>query len=391
MSTKFPKIRKLIKDFWPFIKYCIVGVSGTVIDIGSLYIFVEYLGIEVIVGTVMSFLLAVTNNFVLNKSWTFKNKSSNYRKLYIKFFLVSLVGLGLTVASMYVLVEIFLIWYILAKALTSLLVLTWNFLANKLWTFKLREKALKMPDKFQYELSVVIPAYNEEKRLGKTLKRVDNYLREQEESYEIIVVNDGSSDQTVELVKELKKEMKNLKLVDLKKNQGKGYAVKKGVESSLGRLILFTDADNSTPIEELGNLKQTLRSTEAKVAIGSRYLKNSNVKRKQPRYRIAMGRVGNMLIRLFLIDDIRDTQCGFKLFEHKAAREIFYFQKVRRFAFDMEALVVANNLGYRIVEVPVSWINSEDSRVRPVRDALRTLRDLVYIKLNLWSGRYSSD
>ena len=135
---------------------------------------------------------------------------------------------------------------------------------------------------------------------------------------------------------------------------------------------------------------QKLKETNSDVAIGSRYMSKSQVKITQPLYRIILGRVGNFLIRLFLIDGIKDTQCGFKLFEHKAAQEIFFVQKIKRFAFDMEALVVADNLGYKITEVPVSWYNYTESRFRPIKDALRTLRDLVYIKVNLWSGRYNS-
>ena len=117
----------------------------------------------------------------------------------------------------------------------------------------------------------------------------------------------------------------------------------------------------------------------------------SNIKIKQPFSRILIGRLGNFLIRFFLIENIHDTQCGFKLFKHEAAKNIFHFQKIKRFAFDMEALTIANHLGYNIVEIPVTWTNSDDSRLRPVRDSIRTLRDLVFIKLNLLSGRYHQE
>jgi dolichyl-phosphate beta-glucosyltransferase len=283
------------------------------------------------------------------------------------------------------------IWYMFAKALTSLIVLTWNFLANKMWTFRLTEKMLIFPDTFPFELSIVIPAFNEENRIKNTLLIVRDFLEEKGIHAEIIVVNDGSFDRTKEIVKKFQQKIPNLKLVDLNKNHGKGFAVKRGVEASMGALILFTDADNSTPIEEFKKLLRKMKETKAQIAIGSRYLHDSDVQIKQPIHRIMMGRIANFLIRLFLIDGIRDTQCGFKLFEHKAAKEIFSFQKVKRFAFDMEAIVIANNLNYKIVEVPVSWFNSPESRVRPIKDASRTLKDLIYIKFNLWSGRYSSD
>ncbi|MBP9718584.1 glycosyltransferase [Candidatus Gracilibacteria bacterium] len=371
-----------------FIKYALVGVLGTAIDLGSLYFFVEFAHLPVLVGSVLSFLLAVVNNFILNKTWTFKDRSKNYRKLFIKFLMVSLVGLALTVGFMYVFVNLAGIWYIAAKVLTSGIVLTWNFFANKLWTFRLIEKILHIDPHHTYELSVIIPAYNEENRIKTTLLTVYDYLKEKNYNAEILVVNDGSKDKTAEVVKHYMHKIPILRLIDMKKNQGKGAAVKNGVEASKGTYILFIDADNSTPIEELEKLFVAMKKHNAQIAIGSRYLQNSEVKIKQPLYRVMIGRFGNMLIQLFLIDGIRDTQCGFKLFEHKSAREIFSFQKISRFGFDIEALVVAKSLGYTIVEVPVSWFNSPESRFRPIRDTLKTFKDLIYIKLNLWSGRY---
>ena len=217
---------------------------------------------------------------------------------------------------------------------------------------------------------------------------ISDYIFEKNLNTEIIVVDDGSKDRTTEVIKHYQGKIKNLKLIALGKNYGKGYAVKKGIDESKGKYILFTDADNSTPIEEFEKLFKELKENDAQIAIGSRYLSDSKVKIAQPRYRILMGRMGNILIRIFLIDGIKDTQCGFKLFTHEAAREIFSLQKVRRFGFDMEALVVASSLGHKIIEVPVSWFNSAESRVRPIKDAFITLKDLVYIKLNLLSGRY---
>lgn len=379
------------KNFKPFIRYSIVGAMGTFVDLASLYFFVEYMKIPVIPAAILSFMLAVINNFLLNKIWTFKVASRNYRKLFIKFLIVSLVGLGLTIACMQILVNILEIWYMFAKAATSLIVLTWNFLANKFWTFRISHKIIHIPQKFEYELSIIVPSYNEENRIKSTLLIIEDFLKEKGLNAEIIVVNDGSSDKTVEVVSRLQEKVKNLQFVNLEKNQGKGFAVKTGVEKSLGQYILFADADNSTPIEEYQKLLNNLLESTSQIAIGSRYMRDSNVKIKQPKYRIMLGRIGNLLIRIFLIDNIKDTQCGFKLFTHAAAKEIFSFQKVKRFGFDMEALVVANHLGYKIVEVPVSWFNSAESRFRPLKDALITLKDLVYIKLNLMSGRYNID
>lgn len=384
-------MKDLIKRFLPFIKYCIVGATGTFIDLAALYIFVEYLEFPVLLGATFSFLLAVINNFLLNKLWTFKNKSPNYRKLFIKFLTVALVGLGLTLSSMHLLVNILGLWYMLAKMLSSGIVLTWNFLGNKLWTFKINKKALSIPETFNFELSIIIPAYNECNRIKSTLLIVNDYITTNKLSAEIIVVSDGSTDKTNEIVEEYKKTIRNLQLMSYKINKGKGYAIKQGIEASRGEYILFTDADNSTPIEELKQLLHTLKQNHANLVIGSRYLPNSNIRIKQSKWRFYIGRMGNILISIFLIDGIKDTQCGFKLFTHQAAKEIFSMQKVKRFGFDMEVLVIAKLLGYKIIECPVSWFNSAESRVRPIKDVFITLKDLIYIKLNLWGGRYSSE
>jgi dolichyl-phosphate beta-glucosyltransferase len=381
-------LSEIIQKFKPFIKYATVGVLGTAIDLGALYLLVEYAQMDVILASVLSFLLAVVNNFILNKAWTFQNKSKNYRKLFIKFLIVSLVGLLLTIFCMQLFVNVAHIWYMFAKVITSLIVLSWNFLGNKFWTFSIKQKQNQTIEESIYDLSIVIPAYNEENRIKNTLLSIQDYISSNKINTEIIVVNDGSKDSTVEVVKSYQSKIPNLKIIDLGKNCGKGAAVKQGVIESKGKLILFTDADNSTPIEEFGKLQKKLLENNSQIAIGSRYMQDSSVKIKQPIYRIFLGRAGNLLIRIFLIDGLRDTQCGFKLFTSDAAKNIFRFQKVTRFGFDMEALVVAGYLGYEIVEVPVSWFNSAESRVRPIKDAIITLKDLVYIKLNLWSGRY---
>lgn len=374
-----------------FLKYCVVGGLNTFIDIGALYLFVEYLKIDVITASILSFIIAVTNSFLMNKSWTFKNKSTNYRKQFIKFLIVSVIGLGLNTIFMFTLVNVLKIWYILSKVITSFVVLTWNFLVNRLWTFRLFEQNIEIPEEFEKDLSIIVPAYNEEQRITGTILSISQYLNSQKIDAEIIVVDDGSRDKTTQVVEDLANKISNLQVVSYHPNKGKGYAVKKGIGESKGKLILFTDADNSTPIEEYENLKKALDETSSDIAIGSRYLPESNIKIKQPFSRILIGRIGNFLIRFFLIENIRDTQCGFKLFKHEAAKNIFFFQKIKRFAFDMEALTIANYLSYKIVEIPVTWTNSADSRLRPVRDSIRTLRDLVFIKLNILSGRYRQE
>lgn len=375
-----------LKEFIVFIKYAAVGVSGTALDVGSLYVFVDHLHIPVLVAAAMSFVLAVINNFVLNKFWTFRNNDRNFRKQFIKFFIVSVVGLALTEICMVVLVYLLGMWYIVSKLVTSAIVLTWNFLANKHWTFTDTIRPQAAADHYDYDLTIVVPAFNEEKRIGKTLEAVHRYFCTKNIRREIIVVDDGSNDDTAGVVNGMQERIPDLRLVGYHPNRGKGHAVKTGVEKSRGEYILFTDADNSTPIEEFEKFYPLLPNTE--VVIGSRYAAESNVKIKQPGYRILIGRLGNLLIQIFLFDDVRDTQCGFKAFQRRAAQEIFSRMKVSRFGFDIELLSIAYLLKYSVREVPVSWYNSPESRVRPVKDALRTFTELLYIKLNLMSGRY---
>jgi dolichyl-phosphate beta-glucosyltransferase len=361
-------------------------VLGTAIDLITVIILVEFFFLHPILAAFFGFVLAVTNNFFLNKIWTFQNKSTNYRKLWIKFFLVSTMGLGITLLLMFVFYQQMGIDYRIAKLMTSAIVLVWNFLANKFWTFRAKEHFPHLPESYDFELSIVIPAYNEENRIKNTLVIINDYLRNTHIKAEILVVSDGSNDRTNQIVRNCAKKIPNITLISHRKNKGKGYSVKCGVEKSKGKYILMADADNSTPIEEYTSLKKQMNKND--IAIGSRYIKAGMVKRKQSPFRIFIGRSGNALIRLFLIDNIADSQCGFKLFHHHAAKEIFFRQKVHRFGFDVEVIVIAMSLGYNIAEVPVSWFNSVESRFRPIRDAVRTFFDLIYIKLNLWSGRY---
>jgi dolichyl-phosphate beta-glucosyltransferase len=375
-----------LTKFAVFMKYATVGITGTALDVGSLYVFVDLLHIPVLVAAAMSFVLAVINNFILNKFWTFQNSGRNVKKQFIKFMIVSVVGLALTEICMALFVYLLGIWYIASKLITSVIVLTWNFLANKNWTFTETIRPLSADDRYDYDLTIIIPAFNEEKRIGSTLEAIHRYFDQQSMSREIIVVDDGSSDDTAGVVNAMKERIHDLRCIRYLPNRGKGYAVKAGVERSRGEYILYTDADNSTPIEEFVKFYPLL--SHAMVVIGSRYMAESAVKIRQPHYRIFLGRLGNFLIRVFLFDDIRDTQCGFKAFQHRAARDLFSRMKVNRFGFDIELLSIAHLLRYSVREIPVSWYNSPQSRIRPIRDALRTFADLIYIKLNLLSGRY---
>ena len=212
------------------------------------------------------------------------------------------------------------------------------------------------------KLSVIIPAYNEEKRIAKTLEEVREYLKNFDG--ELIVVDDGSTDGTSAFSN-----------ISYPKNMGKGYAVKKGVERASGDLILFMDADNATPIREV----EKLLKFDSDIVIGSRYLHDSKIEKKQPLSRIMIGRLGNWVIRLLVLDGIKDTQCGFKLFKKNVAKELFSELQTHRFGFDIEILGRAQKKGLTITEVPITWLHNDNSRVRPIRDAFKTLADLIKI------------
>lgn len=233
-------------------------------------------------------------------------------------------------------------------------------------------------------LSIIIPAYNEEHRIGDTLKKITAYLSQKPFTAEIIVADDGSTDRTVKIAEELR--IPNLRIVKNITNLGKGAAIKNGVSAARGELILFSDADNSTPIEEVEKLISAIEEGYD-VAIGSRALPDSNIVVHQPFYRETMGRIFNFLVQLLVLKGIKDTQCGFKLFRREVAKKVFSEQQLKGFAFDVEILLLARRAGYCIKEVGITWINSPASRVHPLRDASRMFTDLWRLR-RLYGRRY---
>jgi glycosyltransferase involved in cell wall biosynthesis len=225
-------------------------------------------------------------------------------------------------------------------------------------------------------LSVVIPAFNEEDRLGPTLARVTAYLAGRGEPWEVIVADDGSTDRTREVAAAAGP---GVRVVALPANRGKGAAVRAGVMAAAGDRILFSDADLATPIEELDKLGAEL-DRGADVAIASRALRGADIAVRQHPMREAMGRTFNAMVRALILGGIRDTQCGFKLFTRDAARDLFGRATVDGFAFDVEVLWLARG-AWRVVEVPVTWRHVEQSKVSPGVDAVRMFVDLVRLRL----------
>jgi dolichyl-phosphate beta-glucosyltransferase len=230
-------------------------------------------------------------------------------------------------------------------------------------------------------LSVVIPAYNEENRLGPTVARIQEYLAGQSYTSDILVVNNASTDRTGEVARAT-----GVKVID-EPRRGKGAAVRSGMLAALGDYVLFSDADLSTPIEEVEKLLASVRE-RYDIAIASRGLPESNIVKRQPWYRELVGRLGNVLVRMAAVRGIADTQCGFKLFPRELAQKLFLVVRLTGAAFDVEVLFVAQRRGLKIAEVPVTWIDSPDTRFNRVTDSLDALKDLVRIRINWLLGRY---
>ncbi len=236
-------------------------------------------------------------------------------------------------------------------------------------------------------LSVIIPAYNEAKRLPLTLIDIDKHLEQQEYSYEILVVNDGSTDETAEIVRRFVPLIENLKLVDNKENKGKGAVVRQGMLLAKGTWRVFMDADNSTSIVEFNKMIPYFKKG-FEVVIGSRDVKGARTLPAQPFYKRILGDVGNLIIQALLVPGIWDTQCGFKCFSDEAAQAVFSITKIDRWGFDAEALVLARLSGYEVKEMPVFWVNDTRSHVK-MSAYLQVLLETAKVRWWLWRGEYA--
>jgi dolichyl-phosphate beta-glucosyltransferase len=248
------------------------------------------------------------------------------------------------------------------------------------------------------ELSIVIPAYNEEGRLGRALARIREYFAGRRvppgvapeislNQLEILVVDDGSKDGTAQIAEDWSREMPCVRLVSNRENRGKGYSVRHGMLEARGRLALFTDADLSSPIEEIEKLLAAIVAGND-IAIGSRALDRSLISIHQSRHRELGGIVFNGLVRVVTGLPFHDTQCGFKLFRREPSRIIFEQQRIERFGFDPEILFLAKRHGLRIAEVPVRWAHDPATKVQVLRDSVMMFRELLAIRANWLLGRY---
>jgi dolichyl-phosphate beta-glucosyltransferase len=245
-------------------------------------------------------------------------------------------------------------------------------------------------------LSVIVPAYNEEKRLLETLREIDKYLRSQNYESEILVVSDGSTDRTNEITKNLMVEINNLRLLEFPKKKGKGFGVRQGMLEAEGYYRLFTDADNSTSVDQVEKMLPYLKGTCPEpveggydVVIGSRDIRGAVLDPPQPWQRRFTGEAFKLVRKIIIgLWEIEDTQCGFKCFTKKAAGKIFPKCKIDRFSFDAEVLLIAKKLKYKIKEIPIYWKNDLASKVK-FKSMVKMAIDLIKIKWNLILGKYN--
>jgi len=234
-------------------------------------------------------------------------------------------------------------------------------------------------------LSIIVPAYNEEKRLPESLPQIIHFLQRQPYKAEVIVVDDGSVDRTADVVRQFQSEAPFLILHQVE-HGGKGHAVKAGMLHARGEYLFLCDSDLSMPIEEVSKfLPPVLECYD--IAIASREIAGAR-RYNEPLYRHLMGRVFNLIVRLFAVRGIQDTQAGFKCFRREAAMQIFPLQRIKGWGFDVECLFIAQRRGMRIVEVPINWYYKERSQVRPLYDTWRMLMEVLRVRLNAWRGLY---
>jgi dolichyl-phosphate beta-glucosyltransferase len=237
--------------------------------------------------------------------------------------------------------------------------------------------------------SIVVPAYNEHERIAATLENIFAHANQRGWEVEVIVVNDGSTDDTAGIVSQYASKNPALRLLENPGNRGKGYSVRNGMLHANGDILLFSDADLSSPIAEADKLFEAIHQG-ADVAIGSRWLKAELQIKRQPLYRQLFGRIFNLALRFVLGLDLKDTQCGFKAFTRSAAQKLFPLQRIERWGFDPELLYLARRCDLTVTEVPVAWSHREGTRINPLVDGIRMLGEIFIIRWNALSGKYTA-
>lgn len=230
------------------------------------------------------------------------------------------------------------------------------------------------------DVSAIIPAFNESGKIINAIEKTAAYFETEKLEYEIIVVNDGSSDNSLALLRAFSEKNSKIKIISLAKNYGKGYAVKTGMMNAVGTYRIFFDADLSVPLETVKTFLNTLKNNSADVVIGTRKTKGAVITKKQPFYREFLGKGFSKITNIILGTNYSDITCGFKCFKEESAKKIFSRQKINRWSFDSEILFLAKKLNYRVAEIPVVWKNNPATKVKVIRDIVVSLFELIRIR-----------
>jgi glycosyltransferase involved in cell wall biosynthesis/putative flippase GtrA len=390
------------KPIKQILKFGIIGIVNTLIDFGLFNLLVALTGIhsgwQVGLLNVVAVITAMTNSFLLNRQWTFYDRDRNTGHSLLRFAVVSSIGIlinslavaGVALFASSLPVSIYIILNV-GKIIGALFSSTWNFIAYRNWVFPTTKQALPAVEEevpvVPGMLSIVIPAYNEASRLPQRLRKLATAVQ----SYgptEIVVVDDGSTDNTRELTEAIARDFSFIRCISYVPNLGKGNAVKTGMLEARGEYLIFVDADETFSWGHIEKIMDQLRAGQ-QIAVGTRISSGSGRVAGESMLRYIMGRTFNLLVQLVILPDCLDSQCGIKGFSRNATRKIFSRQRLQSFAFDVEVLALARSLQYEIVYVPMEAIDSDGSSVNPLLAPFIMARDIIRVKLNFVFKRYN--
>ncbi len=402
------------------VKVGISGIAASIIDVAVLIVLVEQLEMLAPGAAFIGAISGAGVNFIINKYWAFdRHTRSGFHQL-ITFALVAIVTALLVAIGVHLFATVLGASYLVAKAIAATLTfLIWGYPAQAKFVFPPKPVTIKNASSLAtltttlklsslqtkgntmstipnhstnlptncsdrpIDLSVIVPAFNEEERIGPTLADLDNVLAAMSIRYQILVVDDGSSDGTAALVTRMARKRQSIHLMRTFPNRGKGHAVRVGMLAAAGAVRLMSDADGSMPASEIGKLYQPVAGGKKDIVLGSRWAGNHHRNSDQPIWRRLWSRTCNYFIQRTVVAGVADTQCGFKAFSASAATALFSRATINGWAFDLEILALASRLGYSMAEVPVEWTDDERSKINPIQDFIKVIREWITIRKNL--------
>lgn len=373
--------------YWcaPVLRYLSVGFVASMVDLGLLYTLTERGNLYYLFAALWAFSVSILVSFILNKYFTFRcNCPKKAPRQFEQFMLISVLGLVINLSCLWFLVEFADINYLWAAVVAIGAAGIWNFIGYHSLVFA-KKQLFNFLHPAEYDVSFIIPCYNEVDRIY-NLELIFEFIKKSNLSAGVIVVNDGSTDQTLEKLKHLSSGYDNLQVVSYLQNQGKGYAIKQGYRSAKGKYCLFCDIDNLGFYETLKTIIAELDHGYEIVIANRNLLKTSET--GQPWYRVFIGKVGNIIIRKLLQLNSSDTQCGIKGFQREILPTLLSQSVMQRWAFDVEWLMLAEKKGYKIKEIPIDWEHDHRSKFSPMKDSIPTFLDILRVKLLDMFGFY---